>query len=48
MVVDRRSLLVINEGHKERYPLTERDGLPMYQYQENGLVNQVLVVDEID
>ncbi len=48
MGVNHHLLLVINEEHKERYQQIVLDEQPMYQYQENVQVNQVLVVDEID
>jgi hypothetical protein len=48
MVVDHHWLLVINEGHKERFQQIEQDEQPMYQYQENVQVNQAPAVDEID
>ncbi len=48
MVVDHHLLLVINEVHKEIYQPIVQDEQPMYQYQENVQVNQVLVVDGID
>ena len=48
MVVGHHLLLVINVEHREIYQLIEQDEQPMYQCQENVLVNQVLVVGGID